>query len=58
MFLRQISIACTVPFEKFICTKKWDEVELCTLDSLVINEFKNDVAFKAKDDRLIVMVEH
>ena len=37
---------------------KEDEVELCTLDSLVINELKNDVAFKTKDDRLIVMVEH
>ncbi|TYQ17769.1 UNVERIFIED_CONTAM: hypothetical protein Cloal_0137 [Acetivibrio alkalicellulosi] len=37
---------------------KEDELELCTLNSLVINELKNDVAFKTKDDRLIVMVEH
>ncbi len=35
-----------------------DELEFYDTESIVVKQLKNDVAFKTKDNRLIIMVEH
>lgn len=37
---------------------KEEELEPYDTESIVIKQLKNDVAFKTKDNRLIIMVEH
>jgi hypothetical protein len=37
---------------------KPEDLEFYDTESIVVKQLKNDVAFKTKDNRLIIMVEH